>query len=373
MTNEENNFQLPTNVKQVGSISDGSRIYMEDYACTYIEQYAASEPSKEKIAVLIGKTMTVDNETVIFVSGVLQGKYTIMRNGMPELTEKSWQYVEKQIELYFKDLGVVGWAYIQPGFEDYISDKLCQFQRNNLTRGLQLLYVTDPTENISSFYKWDVDGHVFNILKGYIVYYEKNEGMHEYMLENKLKPVVNKDSVLPELKKDSEALLRKITSGKRTLHAKHNILSQEKGLLNLLGGVSFIMLLVCFVMGAGLIQSDERISAMEQQIAQLQETLDGTQSVFASQTQQTTVQAVKAQKTTVENTTVPTTVQTTQAPTKAPEPETQRHSEYVVKEGDTLIKISKIVYGNTSKVNEIRELNKIEDNNIVVGHKLLLP
>ena len=235
MTNEENNFQLPTNVKQVGSISDGSRIYMEDYACTYIEQYAASEPSKEKIAVLIGKTMTVDNETVIFVSGVLQGKYTIMRNGMPELTEKSWQYVEKQIELYFKDLGVVGWAYIQPGFEDYISDKLCQFQRNNLTRGLQLLYVTDPTENISSFYKWDIDGHVFNILKGYIVYYEKNEGMHEYMLENKLKPVVNKDSVLPELKKDSEALLRKITSGKRTLHAKHNILSQEKGLLNLLG------------------------------------------------------------------------------------------------------------------------------------------
>lgn len=204
------------------------------------------------------------------------------------------------------------------------------------------------------------------------MYYEKNEGMHEYMLENKLKPVVNKDSVLPELKKDSEALLRKITSGKRTLHAKHNILSQEKGLLNLLGGVSFIMLLVCFVMGAGLIQSDERISAMEQQVAQLQEALDGTQSVFASQTQQTTVQA-KVQQTTVENTTVPTTVQTTQATTKAPEPETQRHAEYVVKEGDTLIKISKSVYGNTSKVNEIRELNKIENNNIVVGHKLLLP
>ena len=96
---------------------------------------------------------------------------------------------------------------------------------------------------------------------------KKIEGMHEYMLENKLKPVVNKDSVLPELKKDSEALLRKITSGKNEHFTakKHNILSQEKGLLNLLGGVSFIMLLVCFVMGAGLIQSDERISAMEQQ------------------------------------------------------------------------------------------------------------
>lgn len=40
--------------------------------------------------------------------------------------------------------------------------------------------------------------------------------MHEYMLENKLKPVVNKDSVLPELKKDSEALLRKSLQEKNT-------------------------------------------------------------------------------------------------------------------------------------------------------------
>lgn len=358
MTNEESNFQLPTNVKQVGSIADGSRIYMEDYACTYIEQYAA-EPSKEKIAVLIGKTMTIDNETVIFISGVLQGKYTIMRNGMPELTEKSWQYVEKQIELYFNDLSVVGWAYIQPGFEDYISDKLCQFQKNNLTRGLQLLYVIDPTENISSFYKWDVDGHVFNIIKGYIVYYEKNESMHEYMLENKLKPVTN-ESTLPDMKKDSGALLRKITSGKKTISARHNIISQEKNLLNLLGGVSFIMLLVCFIMGAGLIQSDERISSMENQLAALQEAVDGSQSVFASQTQATTV------KTTTE----PTTVATTEKPT---EPATEKQAEYVVKEGDTLIKISKNLYGNTSKVNAIRELNNIENNNIVVGHKLLLP
>lgn len=194
------------------------------------------------------------------------------------------------------------------------------------------------------------------------------------MLENKLKPVVNKDSVLPELKKDFRSITQKNTSGKRTLHAKHNILSQEKGLLNLLGGVSFIMLLVCFVMGAGLIQSDERISAMEQQIAQLQETLDGTQSVFASQTQQTNCHKLLKHKKQLQKTQLfQLQFRLHKPPTKAPEPETQRHSNYVVKEGDTLIKISKSVYGNTSKVNEIRELNKIEDNNIVVGHKLLLP
>ena len=58
---------------------------------------------------------------------------------------------------------------------------------------------------------------------------KKNEGMHEYMLENKLKPVVNKDSVLPELKKRFRSIYsEKSLQEKETLHAKHNILSQEK-------------------------------------------------------------------------------------------------------------------------------------------------
>ena len=33
--------------------------------------------------------------------------------------------------------------------------------------------------------------------------------MHEYMLENKLKPVVNKDSVLPEIKERFRSITQK--------------------------------------------------------------------------------------------------------------------------------------------------------------------
>lgn len=40
--------------------------------------------------------------------------------------------------------------------------------------------------------------------------------MHEYMLENKLKPVVNKDSVLPELKK-----IQKLYSEKSLQEKEH--------------------------------------------------------------------------------------------------------------------------------------------------------
>ena len=47
---------------------------------------------------------------------------------------------------------------------------------------------------------------------------------------------------------------------------------------------------------------------------------------------------------------------------------------YKIEKGDTLYKISIKVYGDTGKVEEICELNKIKDpDNIKYGQKILLP
>ena len=127
---------------------------------------------------------------------------------------------------------------------------------------------------------------------------------------------------------------------------------------NLLGSVSFVMLLVCFILGAGLVQNDDRINEMEMKIAELENRLQGTQSVFALSSNETTEET-----TLTEQTTETTQIQTEQA----------KHTEYKVQKGDTLIGISKNKYGTASKVNEIRELNEIAGNKIVVGETLLLP
>lgn len=358
MTNEEVNA-LPNNIKQIGSINDGNRIYMEDYACTYLEQYAHMD-SKEKIAVLIGRNLTIDNENILFISGVIQGKYTVARNGITELTEKSWQYINKQMKLYFKDLDIVGWSYIQPGYEDYISDKLCNFQKDNITKGFQVLYIMDPTENITGFYKWNNTGSVFDAVKGYIIYYEKNEGMHEYMLENKIKerPAENIVKVKSE---DAGAKAREAATKRTSYRARKKVLANQNKTANLLGSVSFVMLLVCFILGAGLVQNDDRITEMEMKIADLENRLQSTQSVFALSNNE-----VNSEETTIQI--------TTQAETQA-ETQTEeiKHAEYKVQKGDTLIGISKNKYGTAAKVNEIRELNNIAGNRIIVGETLLLP
>jgi LysM repeat protein len=327
---------------------------MEDYVCTYIEQYAHSDKSREKIALLVGKNVKVDDEDVLFISGMIQGKYTLSRNGMPTLTDKSWQYAKTQLNKYFSELKIVGWVFVQPGFEDYISDRLCSFQLDNYSHGLELLYVTDPIEQVHSFYKWDASGRVFMQVKGYLVYYEKNEGMHEYMLDNKLAPVPVSNTALPEETVDAGAMVRELTSTKGFKRHRHNTADKQQ-MLNLMGGVSFIMLLVCFVMGAGLIQNDEKLSQLQAQVDELK---SSSQDVFAGYTQTQAIPQTQTQQ------------PVTEPPTEVT---TKQISAYRVQDGDTLIKISSRLYGTTDRVEDIAALNNITDNKIVVGEQLLLP
>ncbi len=353
---------LPANVKQIGSICGEGKIYMEDYACTYLQQYASSEPNREKAAILIGKTcLSEEGEEVLFISGVIQGKYAVRRGGITELTEKTWQYAEKQKKLYFEGLDVVGWAYIQPGFEDYLSDGIIEYQRENASKGLNVLYLSDPNEKMGSFFKWDNVSQTFSTVRGYLVYYEKNEGMHEYMLENKIKQVVKRDTTAKEDKAE-ETTDEKLARTVRGESTKNKVMAEQKRLSNLLGSVSFVMLLVCFVMGAGLIRSDERINTLEHKLSLMENDIQGVQSVFASQTQTTTLA--------VETTTQPTTSTTT----TAVQAEKNEYTYYTVESGDTILKICKNHYGDGSKIDEVMELNDIDDpSRLYVGMELKLP
>lgn len=371
--NEEEKIVLPANVKQIGSISGDNPIYMEDYACTYLQQYAAAEGGREKAALLIGKKCLVEDKEVLFISGVIQGKYTVKRGGLAEPTEKTWQYVAKQMKMYFEGLEVVGWAYIQPGFEDYLSDGIMEYQKKNAYRGLNVLFLDDPSEKLSSFFRWDNESETFTAVRGYLVYYEKNEGMHEYMLENKLKNLIKEDTAQKrtDRKKTTDEKLTSTVRGEGT-GVRNRVFAEQKRLSNLLGSVSFVMLLVCFVMGAGLIRSDERINTLEHKINLMQNDIDGVQSVFAAQNQtEQTTEVTTVQVVTEEQTQPATEIRHAET---EPEEKKEEYIFYTVEKGDTLLKICKNEYGSGSRVNEVMELNDIDDpGRLFVGMELKLP
>ncbi|MDR1663440.1 MAG: hypothetical protein LBR83_00765, partial [Clostridiales bacterium] len=91
---------LPTNIKQIGSIGEGLRIYMEDYVCTYLFQYAEAAGYDERIALLVGRHMVIDGQQVLFIHGAIQGKHAEEKSGLLCFTDKTYEYAEATIVEY---------------------------------------------------------------------------------------------------------------------------------------------------------------------------------------------------------------------------------------------------------------------------------
>ena len=131
--------------------------------------------------------------------------------------------------------------------------------------------------------------------------------------------------------------------------------------------LSFVMLMVCFVMGAGLVQNDKRINELELSLADIKQELsvaDGAQSVFAAENNFVYT----------EMTTTTLTTETTAAETSTYAEDEPKTIEYKVKSGDTLSIISEKIYGTIDMMENIMQLNDLKDaDSLKEGMRLVLP
>ena len=395
MKQNNNIIGLPKNIKQMGNIDDDLKIYMEDYVFTYLQQYSKHSNGEERIAVLIGDSYTIDGNNVLFINGAVKGEHTIIEDGMVKLTKKSFDYINEQIDKYFKNSNIIGWFYSQPGFSDYINDGYINYHRENFSKENQVFFLSDPLENIGGFYR--LYNNDFKAINGFIIYYEKNEAMSEYMLNNK---TTNNRIDEDNFKAKDERLInmsRRKTSINKNIHS----LNEYKKMSNIFGSLSAVLFLICFIMGAGLIQSDDKIDELEKRLVKLDDSYryilsqikdDNVQSVFAQNSSKysepsseqtsslSTANTHTTQQTTVlttESSTVSTTKitdKTSETTSKSTSKSQQNLKKYEVKEGDSLELISKKFYGDRSKIEEIMSINGLDNpNTIYVGKTLLLP
>ena len=279
-------FSLPTNIKQIGSIGDGIRIYMEDYVCTYLTQYAQAGGYDERLAMLAGRYLLIDSQPVLFINGAIQGKYTEEVDGLLHFTEKSSAYTEAMMAEFFEGMEVVGWMQTQPGYGTFLNQQYAAYHFREFPKVNQVMFVMDPMENVNAFYVYNDDRSSLAEARGYFIYYDRNTNMHEYMLSNKATegeytdqsaafvevPKIERVETAapvpdsPFLPDDApEDIIRK---RKEKRNVKRNM-KEHKRTLNLLVSMSAVLFVVCFVLGAGLIQSQNRIGTVETQIIQL--------------------------------------------------------------------------------------------------------
>lgn len=389
------NFNLPKNIKQIGSVDENLKIYMEDFVFSFLQQYSKQSKGDEALAVLIGEFNKIDNNKILFINGAIKGEHCITENGILKLSEKSFEYIEKEIDKYFTGKEIVGWFYSQPGFSDYINDEYINYHKEIFKKPYQVFFLNDPTENFYNFYKYN--NNTLQSIKGFIIYYEKNDAMNEYILANNSSSI----NIEKEKFKEKDERLMEI---KRKNSPKNKGLDEQKKMANVFGSLSAVLFLVCFIMGAGLIQNDDRISELETKLLKLDESYkyvlsqfkdDNVQSVFAEGNSNNSTQMNSETKTSLEtltentinkntseiitendteNTSKTITTENTSEITTTSKNLKDNYKTYEVKDGDSLEAISKKFYGSRNKINDIMEVNKIDDpNKIYSGMILKLP
>ena len=183
---EDINAVLPGNVKQMGAPDDELRIYMEDYVHTYLYQYSRSSVNGEKLAVLMGQSIVINGQNTIFISGVIQARFTEKIKGVETITNQSWKYISEDMEKYFPNLSVVGWMHSRPSFGAFVTSMDEEYHKKLFSDPNQVLFVVDPIDRLDRLYVLNEAKSALRPVKGYFIYYEKNTQMQEYMLENSL-------------------------------------------------------------------------------------------------------------------------------------------------------------------------------------------
>ena len=420
-------FEFPTNIKQIGSIGDGMRVYMEDYVHTYLQQYTEAGGYDERIAFLIGRTIIIDGQTILFISGAVQGLHSVAEKEHLVFTEKSWKYAADQMKRYFKGLEVVGWAHAQPGYGVRLSNFSHSYHGQYFNNYHQVAFIMDPIEKMNAFYIWDENVKQLVEIRGYFIYYDKNRGMHEYMLDNKITNVKSLEEHTEEdddsdngtainLEDNDPPPVSVPISEKRTpiqipitsqsangklspeavmqRHQRQRFAARktsDRRIINMLVSVSAVLLIISFVLGATLIQNDGRIADMENQLT----LLNTAYRDLLLERQQERAEAAFAPTEPVQGATIPPDAQlftedgndilhdlrsilnpsqTQEAAAMPPPANRAIPSTYMVEPGDTLLSISQRIYGHTGMVEGIMQLNNIEDPNMIFfGMILQLP
>ena len=426
-------FTLPTNIKQIGSIGDGLRIYVEDYVCTFLHQYAEAGGYGERLAFLVGRHLMIDGQPILFISGAIHGKHTEEYEGFLRFTEKSRDYAEEMLDEHFPMMEIVGWMQSQPSYGTYLNQHYASYHLRQFRKAYQVMFVLDPIERSNAFYAPDPDARTpserMAETSGYFIYYEKNTNMHEYMLANKsidytaASPTMVEKTPLSFSAHDEESDEEKPTHdphdeyeddvpyvdysrGSRYSMEPEEVIrrhqsekakrkapiAEQRRALNMVASLCAVLFIVTFIMGAWIVRSQDRISEMEQQIRLLNtgyrnlfaqmhagelppEDLGPLAPVFVPDDQPIQNMAdydlprAEPTATPAQPTPTPQATPVPTVPTVYHIPET-----YTIQYGDSLISISLRFFDTADMVEAIMYLNGIQDpNHIVAGRTIALP
>lgn len=172
----------PKNVRQIGYFTGNLRIYTEDYVHSFVRWVAEQNRTKRCAAVLVGEFAKSEHSNDVYVYG------TIMFDGVQEMptsgmTQDQWEKIYESMKLYFPGNAIVGWFYGGSDISEEERRGLTKIHLDNFAGNNRIVMVYDVAEREEDFYRFE--GETLVRQSGYYIFYEKNEAMQNYMLEQK--------------------------------------------------------------------------------------------------------------------------------------------------------------------------------------------
>ena len=364
-------IRRPKNIKQIGEVSSDKKIYIEDYAFTYINSIAYNNPSDSQAGVLLGESQTDGNEKCVFIKGIIKAKLgTEVEEKGVYFNESVWNGIYSDVEKYFPDLSVVGWFAAIPEVTPERMMKLKKIHLDNFAGTMKTFYLIDTVEKEENFYLYE-NGELKK-QKGYVCFYERNYEMQEYMLERRER-------------KSSEDGPDKVMKSIRNIIREKEELHEQKKNARFMYGVSTFMVIVILVIGINLMNNYQKMKKFDKSISSLMVQMSGNDT--ATQEEVVPVNKLEGgvyptEAETTSQTAVTSVVSTENVTVTAAQPVEEQTvaatanevKTYTVKAGDTIMGICKKYYGDTSKCNEVIAYNNIKDENFLyIGQQIKLP
>ena len=364
-------IRRPKNIKQIGEVSSDKKIYIEDYAFTYINSIAYNNPSDSQAGVLLGENQTDGDEKCVFIKGIIKAKLgTEVEEKGVYFNESVWNGIYSDVEKYFPDLSVVGWFAAIPEVTPEGMMKLKKIHLDNFAGTMKTFYLIDTVEKEENFYLYE-NGELKK-QKGYVCFYERNYEMQEYMLERRER-------------KSSEDGPDKVMKSIRNIIREKEELHEQKKNARFMYGVSTFMVIVILVIGINLMNNYQKMKKFDKSISSLMVQMSGNDT--ATQEEVVPVNKLEGgvyptEAETTSQTAVTSVVSTENVTVTAAQPVEEQTvaatanevKTYTVKAGDTIMGICKKYYGDTSKCNEVITYNNIKDENFLyIGQQIKLP
>ncbi len=245
--------RLPENIRQIGENMGKNRIYMEDYVMTYIRQVFA-ENQEGTVIILVGKKGKEEAAGCQFIYGAVTVECNIL-DGTKEFTPDLWNSIYKDMHDNFPGAQMLGWGCGVNMWNSRIDAVVRQIHKKFFHEEGKILFVSDISEREEKMFVCEKGN--LKEQEGFIVYYEKNPQMQDYMLktnENKSEEALYQDKVTKNMR---HVIVEK--EEKKRIHTKYAAY-----------GAGVAILMIMLIGGNMLVDSVDKLQKMEKSLNSVQ-------------------------------------------------------------------------------------------------------